>query len=872
MTARSRASLALGAALLAGGALAAETAPIATIVAGPVGSVLPVAPSVPPGRIAPAPTDPLAAAIERRTQGDLRASARHYEQWLSKKGGEPRLRAAVQLALGLVYLDLGEPNLASALFTSVRAADVPVSPWGAWFEALADHRRGRHEVAAAECARYRERWPQGAHADECLVLIGDAYVAAGKRASAIAAYKAYLDAHPGTPREETLRLGIALAVTNTDPRQGIPLLQELVLSHAYHSTGATAEARLSALAAEGHATALPTDGVTRCRIAAERKRCGFEDEAWTRFQALEAEAAHDPAVAAWIEAHDDSFRWGTSQYERVAELLAEQHEAAPSAETAWQRYRALAKAGRWKEAMSQWREGSRRYPKSRFGGNKEERAKAELLAGEYPEAVETWGALAKGGSRHARFMLGFAMLRAGNASGALERFDALAKSGDEDDRLGPRWYRARALLELGRADEARAEQAALAGDAPWTWYGVLAADALRVPAADSAPPAAGTRSGRYPGQPAPTLPPLARAGTGGSATASPASTAGTAAAPAPRASKVDWTALAWGRAGAAEPVQDAAHAAADPPASPLPGDPAREHGERRPDAYRAGFLVDPAAGAKALERLVAAHGSKFPGADAVLDLGRAGATTLAAPVIARLYDAIDPNVGGTADPEVDLDVAEWRAVFLLARDDYHVARFSWGATRLARTEGERLDALRLQFPTAHGDALYRHGRELDVDPLLALGLMRQESVYRAWALSPAGAIGLMQVMPRTGARVAALMGDRTYSPEVLEEPSTNVRYGMFYLQRLLERFDGAFPLAVASYNGGPHNVSAWLRPWGAGIRMDDFVEQIPYPETRDYVKKVTGYYATYVALYAPPGSYVQVPAHPLGDDPSVINF
>ena len=131
--------------------------------------------------------------------------------------------------------------------------------------------------------------------------------------------------------------------------------------------------------------------------------------------------------------------------------------------------------------------------------------------------------------------------------------------------------------------------------------------------------------------------------------------------------------------------------------------------------------------------------------------------------------------------------------------------------------------------------------------------MRQESVYRQWALSPVGAIGLMQVMPRTGARVAALMGDPHYSPEQLEDPSTNVRYGVWYPSRLLDRFGGAFPLAVASYNGGPHNVSSWLRPWGANIRVDDYVEQIPYPETRDYVKKVTGYYVTYLALYGPPG-------------------
>jgi soluble lytic murein transglycosylase-like protein len=259
-------------------------------------------------------------------------------------------------------------------------------------------------------------------------------------------------------------------------------------------------------------------------------------------------------------------------------------------------------------------------------------------------------------------------------------------------------------------------------------------------------------------------------------------------------------------------------------------------------------------------------------AAAAADLARAGAFELAAPIVARLYDAIDPNVGGTADPSIQLSIAEWRAVFLFVRDHYHVARFSWGAQKLASTPEDRRAALRFAYPTAHIDALYRHGQAYDVDPLLALGLMRQESVYRQWALSPTGAIGLMQIMPRTGARVAALMGDAHYATDILEDPSTNVRYGVYYLSRLMDRFDGVWPLAVASYNGGPHNVSAWLRPWGGSIPLDDFVEQIPYTETRDYVKKVTGYYLAYVDLYGQAGEAVRVPGNAPVDDPTVIDF
>ena len=254
-------------------------------------------------------------------------------------------------------------------------------------------------------------------------------------------------------------------------------------------------------------------------------------------------------------------------------------------------------------------------------------------------------------------------------------------------------------------------------------------------------------------------------------------------------------------------------------------------------------------------------------------LARAGNFDDAAPIVSHIYDDLEARTdGGALYASLGLAVDDWRQIAYFVRDDYHAARFSWGASKLASTPAERKTAIARAFPTAQADALYRHGQAYDVDPLLVLGLMRQESVYRQWALSPVGAIGLMQVMPRTGARVAALMGDPHYSPEILEDPSTNVRYGVWYLSRLLDRFDGVFPLAVASYNGGPHNVSSWLRPWGESIRTDDFVEQIPYPESRDYVKKVTGYYATYVELYGPAGSAVNVPYHPRGDDSSVINF
>ncbi len=880
-----------------------STGTLATIPTTRAGTVLPSAPPVPPGRVAPLPPDLLRAAIDRRTQGDPQAAVRFYEAWLAQKGGSARTRAAVQLALGLTYMDLGENNLASALFTKVRTSGQPVAPWGAWYEAYSDHLRGRHAVAARECAAYRTAWPDGEHADECLVLIGDAWVAAGESGPAVAAYNEYLDKHPDTPREETLRLGIALAITNKSPATGIRLLQDLALDHAYHSTGETARARLEALAKDGHATALPDDTKTECRLASERKRCGFETEAWQRFQSLAARAGDDPELAAWVEAQQERFAWSTKQYDVVAEQLAAQYATRPDAETAWQRYKALSRGGQWAAAADQLAAGQKNHPGSgRFRSVRTELARAQLLAGRYADAVGTWSELGKTGGafgREARWLAAYAAFRAGQHEDALARLDAVIAGGGEEASAA-RWYRARTLDALGRAEEAAAARAEIAAKEPWSWYGVLAGGL----AADT--DGWLERHGRWPGPETPTLPPLKRVGTAGPAIAVVDTSAGpgaraaggmggaarvtAATAGAAPTARIDWSALAWRGGGGAtasaattagaavEAVQAGLQAAGSPIAgSPIAGSPTAPKYEERPDAYRPGFLFDPVEADKLLVELGETHASAFPWAGAAADLARAGVYRHAAPIVARMYDDIEAAQGQSDARSlgirtIDLDVGEWRNVFLYVRDDHHAARFSWGATKLASTDDQRLSALRYAFPTAYVDALWRHGQTYDVDPLLALGLMRQESVYRQWALSPVGAIGLMQVMPRTGARVAALMGDPHYSPEQLEDPSTNVRYGTWYLSRLLDRFGGAFPLAVASYNGGPHNVGSWLRPWGPNIRLDDYVEQIPYPETRDYVKKVTGYYATYVGLYGPPGARVAVPPNVPKDDASVINF
>ena len=129
---------------------------------------------------------------------------------------------------------------------------------------------------------------------------------------------------------------------------------------------------------------------------------------------------------------------------------------------------------------------------------------------------------------------------------------------------------------------------------------------------------------------------------------------------------------------------------------------------------------------------------------------------------------------------------------------------------------------------------------------LVYSVMRQESAFAPNVVSPARAVGLMQVIPSTGKAIAEELGVE-YRPELMVSPPYNLRLGAFYLSRVLRRFGGNPALAAASYNAGPSAVSSWLQS-GESLPLDVFVARIPYRETRLYVNLVMGNLAHYAYL------------------------
>jgi soluble lytic murein transglycosylase len=198
-------------------------------------------------------------------------------------------------------------------------------------------------------------------------------------------------------------------------------------------------------------------------------------------------------------------------------------------------------------------------------------------------------------------------------------------------------------------------------------------------------------------------------------------------------------------------------------------------------------------------------------------------------------------------------MAEYANVRSFERSSY-LGEVGFGAQRLrGGLKGEGRPLWEQAYPRAWDNAVVQASQRTSVPEELIWGIMRAESHFRQDAQSPVGALGLMQLMPFTGRKVASLMNINAFETRSLLDPETNIRLGSRYLQRLLEKFSGRIPLVAASYNAGPHRVHAWVRNFGS-LDMDEFIEHIPFIETRNYTKRVVRNFQIYSLLYKGSGA------------------
>ncbi len=263
----------------------------------------------------------------------------------------------------------------------------------------------------------------------------------------------------------------------------------------------------------------------------------------------------------------------------------------------------------------------------------------------------------------------------------------------------------------------------------------------------------------------------------------------------------------------------------------------------------------------------ARHRTTFYGQQASIELrrdpARAANAPAATPTAAEVADFQALELVQVVEALAQIGVTKHARPFLLALSDGLETPAEWTlATKLARESGRPREAIQL------AKRALRHGVDLGgagfpvwplldnghqpVEPALVMSVIRQESGFDPQAISSAGARGMMQLLPTTARRTAQNAGVRYQKDRLTADPDYNIQLGQAYLGQMLARYEGAAELALAAYNAGPSRVDRWLRQYGdprtGEVDRLDWIESIPFTETRNYVQRVLEAVPIYEAI------------------------
>ena len=159
-----------------------------------------------------------------------------------------------------------------------------------------------------------------------------------------------------------------------------------------------------------------------------------------------------------------------------------------------------------------------------------------------------------------------------------------------------------------------------------------------------------------------------------------------------------------------------------------------------------------------------------------------------------------------------------------------------------------LELYQLLYPIYYRDIIKKYAKKYEMDPLFVAAMILEESRFGVEAVSWAGAIGLMQIMPQTGHELARQLKIRRFEKNMLMNPAVNIEMGTKYMKYLMGRFQDNHALVTGAYNGGPGRMSRWVKERGLAD-LDEFIEDIAIDETRRHIKKVIDSYYVYKKLY-----------------------
>ena len=230
---------------------------------------------------------------------------------------------------------------------------------------------------------------------------------------------------------------------------------------------------------------------------------------------------------------------------------------------------------------------------------------------------------------------------------------------------------------------------------------------------------------------------------------------------------------------------------------------------------------------------------------------------------AGLLDEAGEELSIFSSRSLNPDESQYLATFFAQSAKYQKVFTLLGASMDDSSDRRNDFTMRELFPKEFWEIVHGDGARSDVDPLLLLSVMKQESAFDAQALSHSGAVGLMQMIPPTAEDVKRELGLRVEIPKDLSDPATNVKFCAYYLSKLIKSFNGSIPLALAAYNAGPRRINQFMAARGA--LSDTWVDELPWSEPSFYVKSILKNYIVYRMLY---GGIKSLPTAPWSNGPT----
>ena len=838
----------------------------------------------------------LEMATQYWREGDVPSTISSLEQVVNQM---PTLRSergdSVRYLLGNAYFARGDYGLAARQFELIRVGNRLLDEIASFAEAQSNWSRGYHHGLKQNCDRIRTRWPQTTANSECLLMLGDSFQWIDYHNSSQQNYDQWLNQNINHPRYEAEYMRKLKGLMVKAKQEALSLMRTLYLNHTYPTTTRILKSYLG----EADQKAVHVDefvslfwSIIRTGKLREGRNISHELESFFLWlneeQAKEKEKQEKneeekqkqqkivekiqqdftilsgmadwskislDVLQLWYEQNRILIYWKTRQYEKYAEGKIQQYEKTPDADLAWRIFQGYVKAAQWEKAVAWATDKQPLYEwRGQWVRGREEIALAHMYIKNYIGASKIWGRLR---GRKADFMTGFCYYMNKDYAQARMIFERLQNKQDGFDVAGSYWTVQSYLEEKQYAKALEVANQILDDELALEWYQLLLQQQMSEGWFDAdKKPISYVKDERYILHD-PTL------------------------------SKFTGHALVESNDETDNIIEQKFESSLKDWAFPIPK-PSRKpvlSKEAKPDVV----MVEPTILDGSISKMGKVFTQKYP--DGYLNnlylgdgkenyetllkilpyrdlqkaqtLIEAGFHDTAAPLISPIYEQWklrqSPNI----------EFSFWRSIMLYARNHHYAMRFTVNLEKEFTTVEERKQALRLNFPIVRAKQVFPHCQSLDLDPYLMYAIMRVESTYRDYVVSPAGAIGYIQVMPLTGAKLADILEREDYSPKDLENPQINLEYGTHYFSMLMRRFGYAFPLAAASYNGGPHNVSRWLKNL-KDIRLDQFVEHIAFDESRIYAKKVSTHYANYVALYE--GHPIQIPWYVPMDDPTVVDF